>query len=164
MLCVFELATLLVNPMQKGSFILIEPDVLHTLHGFRQRSSDDNEAGGILIGYRRQQHIHVVEFTTPEPRDVRSRCEFDRVDPYHANRARKRWRESRKKLDCIGEWHTHPEKVPAPSGLDRAEWKRVVSATSLPMVFAIVGLEADWIGVGKRRVYEKLNVRREFIS
>src|SRR5688572_27944829 len=120
MSCVFEVDTLLPNPARRGSFVLIERDVLAALHQFRQRSPNDDEAGGILIGYRRHQHLRVVEFTVPARHDIRSRYEFNRIDPYHASHARKRWRASSGKLDCVGEWHTHPESAPQPSGIDRA--------------------------------------------
>ena len=142
--------------MKKGSFILIEHDVLLALHQFRQRSYNDDEAGGILIGYRRREHLHAVEFTVPAPQDIRSRYEFNRIDPHHADHARKRWKTSGDKLDCIGEWHTHPEAVPAPSGLDRAEWTKALSRTNRPMVFVIVGLQTDWIGVGDSRGLQEL--------
>ncbi len=145
------LATLFANPLQRDSRVLIEGDVLAGLHAYRQLSADDNEAGGILLGYRRPPHVHVVEFTTPAARDRRSRYEFERCDSYHAEHARARWKASRGMLDCLGEWHTHPEEDPRPSGLDRSEWQRVLSSVDHMRVFLIVGLRRDWVGVGQGR-------------
>ena len=138
------------SPLQIGSYVLIEQDVMAALHKFRQLSADDSEAGGILIGYRRQQHLHVVEFTAPAAGDHRTRYEFDRRDPCHARWAYERWKRSRGKLDCVGEWHTHPEDIPSPSGLDRSEWQRVPSSVEQMRVFLIIGIAADWLGVGQR--------------
>lgn len=147
----FKIDLLFANPLQIGSYVLIEQDVMAALHRFRQLSADDSEAGGILIGYRRQQHLHVVEFTAPAAGDHRTRCEFDRRDPFHARWAYQRWKRSCRRLDCVGEWHTHPEAVPSPSGLDRSEWQRVLSSIGQMRVFLIVGNAADWVGVGQRR-------------
>lgn len=154
---VLQMSPLFANPISRGSFVLIEPGVLAALHNCRQLLHDDTEAGGTLIGYRRQQHLHVVEFTTPAPVDRRSRCEFERCDPRHARYARMRWRKSRKKLDCLGEWHTHPEDYPHPSSVDMSEWRRVLSKVDHARVFVIVGLRRDWVGVGHRK---RVNVAR----
>lgn len=139
---------LLRNPSARNSFILIENDVIATVRQYRQVSAADPEAGGILIGYRRGAHIHIVEATTPAPEDARSRYEFNRIDQYHARHAKQRWLSSRGKLDCVGEWHTHPQARPQPSGLDLAEWRRVLALANGTRVFAIVGVKSDWIGVG----------------
>lgn len=147
----FKIDLLYANPLQNGSYVLIEGEVVTALHEFRQLSAHHCEAGGILIGYRRQQHLHVVEFTTPAAGDRRARYEFDRRDPYHARWALERWRKSHAKLDCVGEWHTHPEEVPSPSNLDRSEWRGVLSRIEQMRLFLIVGLSADWLGVGQRR-------------
>jgi integrative and conjugative element protein (TIGR02256 family) len=151
MRCVLEMSTLFANPMLRGSLVLIEPVVLTALHNCRQLSHDDAESGGILIGYRRQQHLHVVEFTMPCSGDRRSRYEFERCDPHHARYAHERWRITRRKLDCLGEWHTHPEDDPRPSSLDMSEWLRVLSNVDQARVFLIVGLRRDWVGVGHRK-------------
>jgi integrative and conjugative element protein (TIGR02256 family) len=145
------LAMLLANPLQTDSRVLIESDVVDALHAYRQFSVDESESGGILLGYRRLPHMHVVEFTTPAARDRQSRYEFERCDPYHAEHAHARWKVSRGMLDCLGDWHSHPEEDPRPSGLDRSEWRRVLSSVDHMRVFLIVGLRRDWVGVGRGR-------------
>jgi integrative and conjugative element protein (TIGR02256 family) len=143
-----EIGKLFANPIRAQSFVLIERDVLEALYRFRQTSHLDDEAGGILIGYRRQQHLHVVEFTAPAAADRRSRCEFERSDPHHAYHAHARWKASRGTLDCLGEWHTHPQDDPAPSSIDHSEWRRILSRLRVPKVFLIIGRRQDWVGVG----------------
>ncbi len=146
---------LLQNPFDRESLILIEPEVIAAMREYRQLSPQDQEAGGILIGYRRGMHLHIVESTKPMPSDERSRYEFNRVDPHHARYAEARWRASNSRLDFAGEWHTHAQRRPAPSALDQSEWKRVLALADRSLVFAIVGTEQDWVGVGRlRRIRE----------
>jgi integrative and conjugative element protein (TIGR02256 family) len=141
---------ILASPFQRNARILIEQDVLERIRSYRQLRNSDTEAGGILLGYRRLPHIHVVEATTPFRGDRRSRYEFDRRDPRHAQHALQRWQASRGLIDCVGEWHTHPEAHPRPSSLDSSEWRRILSNLSSARIFAIVGMTSEWFGVGMR--------------
>lgn len=128
--------------------ILIEDEVVERLIPFRQYHSDAAEAGGILIGYRRGRHLHVVDATMPGVRDRRSRFEFQRKDSAHQRIALAHWKKSGRLLDYIGEWHTHPQSDPRPSRIDKSEWAKIVRDRCVPMIFAIVGLQTWWVGVG----------------
>lgn len=126
----------------------MELEVIERLNPFRQYLSHAAEAGGILIGYRRGQHLHVVDATTPGPGDRRSRYEFQRKDPVHQDTAFALWKRSRQTLDYLGEWHTHPQVNPTPSCIDTGEWAKIMCDRRVPMIFAVLGLETWWIGVG----------------
>src|SRR5262249_39625720 len=95
-----------------GALLLIEPRVLQRIAVFKQLDPAAPEAGGILLGYRRGPHTHVIEATVPTKRDVRRRFAFFRHATYHQRVATKRWRQSGEKVDYVGEWHTHPEDDP----------------------------------------------------
>ena len=139
--------------------LLVESEVLESLEPFRQLCEEAPEGGGILIGYRRGRHVHVVDATTPGPQDHRSRYGFHRLDPSHQQIAQVRWARSRHTLDYIGEWHTHPQTCPAPSSLDLSEWAQILRHRSEPMIFAIQGLTDWWVGVGHaRRIDQALRV------
>lgn len=129
--------------------VLFELEVVECLIPFRQHHSHAAEAGGILIGYRRGEHLHVVDATTPGAGDRRSRYEFQRKDPMHQCRALALWKRSRQTLDYLGEWHTHPQAHPTPSCIDTSEWAKITRDRRMPMIFAILGLETWWIGVGR---------------
>jgi integrative and conjugative element protein (TIGR02256 family) len=126
--------------------MLIEERVLRQLQVHRQVDHRATEAGGILIGYRRGDHLHVVAATPPGPRDVRKRSSFERQDPRHQARATKGWRRSGGRLDYLGEWHTHAEAKPQPSQVDFVEWRKLGRVR--PMVFIVVGRDGFWFGVG----------------
>lgn len=130
--------------------ILIEPSVIELVRGYCQHQSNMSESGGILLGYRRGDHLHIVAATTPQPGDQRMRFRYFRRDPYHQKVALSQWDMSGNTMDYIGEWHTHPEPEPKPSSLDMSEWEKICCARKTSMVFLIAGWTgAFWLGVGR---------------
>lgn len=140
---------LLEHPRVAGARALIEHDVLERLRPFRQIEPTAEEAGGILLGFRRGPHLHVTSVTTPGAADSRSRYSFVRQDRVHQARATNGWKQSGGYLDYLGEWHTHPETVPTPSALDLMEWRKICITTNEPMIFLIVGQAGHWCGIGE---------------
>jgi integrative and conjugative element protein (TIGR02256 family) len=147
-----------IHPFEATARILIEPAVLDIILGFKQDAIVKTEAGGILLGFRRGHHLHIVEATTPQPADRRSLFGFFRRDRHHQGVAVRRWKESNATVDYLGEWHTHPEIRPAPSSLDMSEWKQICRREPSPMVFVIVGMDGlFWVGVGTSDYVFKAN-------
>ncbi|WP_159647807.1 MULTISPECIES: Mov34/MPN/PAD-1 family protein [Sphingomonadaceae] len=95
------------------------------------------EAGGLLLGFRKGRHLHVIEATTPYAWDSQSRVSFIRSPKAHRMRALRLWKESHKRVDWLGEWHSHPGFSPNPSGIDNRNWKQLVRHHKAPMVFPI---------------------------
>lgn len=141
------------NPSNPVGKILIEASTLNQMDQFRQCHRAAPEAGGVLLGFRRDIHLHVIAQTTPQPADHRSRFHFDRLDGRHQRVALQYWQSSGMKIDYLGEWHTHPEEFPQPSPLDYAEWRKICVPRAYPMLFAILGWSGNlWVGVGKGSV------------
>ena len=99
------------------------------------------------MGLRRGRHIEVTIATTPKREDKRSRVSFDRVSPFHRKFAIRAWRRFGRKLDYVGEWHTHPEARPRPSMIDKAEWERLIRTSRAQLLFVIVGGAGLWTGI-----------------
>lgn len=138
-----------LNPLNPSGRVLVEGDVLERIGLYRQDKPFKPEAGGILLGYRRGPHLHVTDLTIPQRGDQRTRFGFDRRDNRHQAYALARWQQSGRQLDYVGEWHTHPEKIPAPSTIDTREWKIICASRADTMVFVILGNgDLDWLGVG----------------
>jgi integrative and conjugative element protein (TIGR02256 family) len=140
---------ILNNPFGRlNARLLIEDSVLGRVNEFRQIASSDPEAGGILLGFRREAHLHVASATPPGPQDRRSRYHFRRDVAFHSQIALLEWTKSQETMDYLGEWHTHPERDPRPSKLDLREWRQICGCHKEPMVFLIQGISRRWVGVG----------------
>jgi integrative and conjugative element protein (TIGR02256 family) len=137
------------NPFKRGAFVLVEPSVLDSVLAQRQQGPMDPEAGGILLGMRRGEHIHVTQLTSPGPEDRRSRTTFHRARRSHQEHALKLWHESGGLMDYLGEWHTHPEIGPNPSAIDLREWCMLLRNYEAALVFLIGGTgQQFWLGLG----------------
>lgn len=129
--------------------VLIEDSVLVDLQRYVQDGPTLPESGGILLGYRRKHHLHIVGATFPAKGDSRGRFHFWRRDQSHQREATKAWRKSGETIDHLGEWHTHPERHPSPSALDLREWRKICATRQNCMVFVIVGTGSFRVWVGK---------------
>lgn len=141
-----------LHPLVEEALIIVEGAVIDQIERYRQDRRDKPEAGGILLGYRREQHIHIIDCTVPQPADKRMRFRFFRQAGYHQDIAARRWQQSGRLLDYVGEWHTHPEPRPMPSTMDCREWQKICARTDAPMVFLIQGDQSlQWLGVGAKK-------------
>ena len=144
-------------------FVKLDADVVERLQRHAQLERRASEAGGVLIGRRVEgcDDVVVDQITTPLPRDVRARMRFARQDPGHQERITRVWEASGGTLGYLGEWHTHPEPLPAPSRVDWQDWKRRLreDTTDGPDVFfMIVGTHqlALWRADRASRQFERM--------
>jgi len=132
----------------REKYLLIEVEVIEELNNFRQLGHS-TEAGGCLFGSYRGDHMHITNCTYPRQGDKRSPLRFDRKDRFHLSYARRLYKASNNTCTYLGEWHTHPQDKPAPSGFDYKEWDRITSIRkNWKTVAIIVGREELWVGVG----------------
>lgn len=112
-----------------------------------QANDYDCEAGGLLLGSVHGAHMLIEQATVPTAWDKQSRYLFERMPSGHKAIALARWIASQGKIRYLGEWHTHPEDHPNPSGLDRSEWKRLSTKRrdKRPMLAVIVGRKSLYI-------------------
>jgi len=128
--------------------ILVETAPIEAINRYRQNHQDKAEAGGILLGYRREGHMHITMATVPQTSDQRRRFCFNRSSKYHQQVALQYWEASVGTMDYLGEWHTHPEDCTTPSSLDLAEWRKIYLQRPNPMIFMILGWSgALWVGM-----------------
>jgi integrative and conjugative element protein (TIGR02256 family) len=139
----------LIFRIGNDTFMLLPTQVYAIMTSFTVGRESDTEAGGILIGTYRGNHIQIVQCTVPMKRDVRSIYRFDRKDRGHQLAAMLAWTKSSGTHTFVGEWHTHPEDYPVPSYIDRSTWRDITCRKDLPTVFIIMGRVGMWAGVGR---------------
>ncbi|HAT4499324.1 TPA: peptidase [Serratia marcescens] len=135
----------LVFTDDRGNHLVIMSEVVKKLYTYRQFHENSTEAGGVLIGERRGDHIVITEISEPGPRDMRSRHQFTRQGEHHQHKVNESFLTSNGYHVYLGEWHTHPEDYPRPSNLDLHSWRTKLQASE-PMVMLIVGRSDVWVG------------------
>ncbi|MBK0010759.1 Mov34/MPN/PAD-1 family protein [Stenotrophomonas sp. S41] len=142
-----------------GGHVLIQAEVIELIRGFCQHNAEAPESGGVLLGFRRGVHLHVTRATTPTVHDRCSRTSFERSSKGHQAAALQHWSSSAGTGDYLGEWHTHPQVHPSPSGTDLFEWKKILAgASARQMIFLVVGIQTIWAGVGSAGVVKQVRL------
>lgn len=144
-------------------------DVVAKMEAYRQQSSEDREACGVLLGrlFEENEDIAIDDVTIPQKEDVRRRTTVFRSSK-HSELAIGRWKTSGRTESFLGLWHTHPEDYPSPSSVDVADWERVIRKGIYPgrqLIFVIVGIVelAVWLGEASTRGWNlkrKVNIRK----
>ena len=137
---------------RNDGFVIVVSSVWNQFLRHRQTLANDSEAGGILLGARRGRHIEITFATTPKREDKRTRTDFHRISPFHQRFARRAWQRFDRKLDYVGEWHTHPVQNPSPSSIDVAEWAKILRTRKTELVFIIIGISGIWAGISVSNV------------
>lgn len=125
----------------KKTLLHFSASTLETFCQYVQTKVADSEAGGLLLGSVHGGHMLIEQATVPTAWDKRFRYLFERMPFGHEAIALSQWTASKGTVRYLGEWHTHPEDHPYPSGLDRSEWSRLSAKRrdKRPMLAVIVG-------------------------
>ncbi|MGJ7515153.1 Mov34/MPN/PAD-1 family protein [Pseudomonas baetica] len=144
--------------------VYLHQQPLEVFGRYIQEGGGSKEAGGILLGHVRGEHLEIIEATEPSLLDRRFRFLFERMPYFHNRLAMKRWKESKGLVRYIGEWHTHPQEHPTPSSIDLNEWQILAAdrVDGRPLLALIVGwrdLHVEYMfGTGKRHILEHAKV------
>lgn len=128
----------------QGGTVTLGQEAWAILNRYRQNDATAPEAGGVLLGrFIKETHDIVVDnVTTPGIGDAASRLTFRRGRRRTQTLIDRAWHESGGARNYLGEWHTHPEDEPSPSGIDLGNWKRIVETARYEqdsLLFVIVG-------------------------
>ena len=157
----------LVYRVTPGQRLIIVEHALKQMQAFAQRRCWDAEAGGVLLGrHLLDSHDVVVdEVSTPQNSDRRSRFGFFRSSK-HEQVARQRWLEENSTSAYLGLWHTHPERDPSPSCVDRRDWQQAVSGDTYEgsrLFFPIVGTDCLRIWTLSRQgAFKELKLEKKY--
>lgn len=98
--------------------VYISDSLLILFEKYKQNSKWANEAGGILLGQVTDKGIYILKASTPNMFDKASRYSFECNKDGAQIVMDFEFINSDKKTIYLGEWHTHPESIPTPSGTD----------------------------------------------
>ncbi|MGH6712980.1 MAG: Mov34/MPN/PAD-1 family protein [Bradyrhizobium sp.] len=136
-----------LDPQNLPTTILLAKSLLAAVSIDVKQHGQHKERGGILLGFRRGPHLHIDEATVPMRMDVGTMFAFRRSSVGHREIAIKRWHESNRTIDWVGEWHSHPEESPSPSSIDLRSWREITRGRAVPMAFLIIGWKRGWLGL-----------------
>ena len=95
--------------------LILRDEVLSHFTARRQVGWRKAEAGGQLFARITPSEVVVEEATGPRPTDKRGRYHYE---PDRRAEQREIAAMHKRNLHYVGDWHTHPERVPYPSGRD----------------------------------------------
>lgn len=131
-----------------GRMIKIEGHILDRIFQYRQTRIFQRESGGVIIGRELKStgNLIIEEVTEPMRLDKQSRFGFERKDPTHMDCFHKLYELSRATYGYFGEWHTHPEKMPHYSVIDKRNWIKLYK--ELPQKHALYFMICGTISIG----------------
>lgn len=83
------------------------------------------ETGGLLVGYPSDDALVVTASIGPGPNAVHDRRSFAPDHAWQAEQLAALYEQSGRRIDYLGDWHTHPGGRPALSRLDRETLRRI---------------------------------------
>lgn len=131
--------------LPNGKVVDVLSPVLTEIRKWLQDEITKPESGGYITGYQHKStgNVSLEAVSHPYLMDTKNRVRFDIKDPRHRLFLR---RARRNKSYYMGVWHTHPQRVPAPSDLDWNDWNETVSCdtTGCQYVFFIIAGTEEW--------------------
>lgn len=104
------------------------------------------ETGGVLLGICNAEHIWIEEMIGPGPAAVHRHAAFVPDVAYQETAIAEAYRQSRRRLVYLGDWHSHPGGGSTPSGRDKATLRRIAAydaARQKHPIMLIVGQESN---------------------
>lgn len=123
----------------------LSSDVYGKLSSYRENYHFRNESGGIIVGVLKpaENMIIATDVTEPQKKDKCDTFTYKRAEYGHQDIMDKLWDESQHAKTYLGEWHTHNQRIPHPSFVDRRNWMEISKRkqNSDWLFFVIIGTE-----------------------
>ncbi len=123
----------------------IDEDVCQKWTNYINNYNFEIESGGIIVGKLNpaEKQVIATDITEPQNKDKCTKNMYKRAEYGHQEIMDNLWEESGFVKTYIGEWHTHNQRVPHPSWIDRRNWLQISRRrqNSAWLFFVIVGTE-----------------------
>ncbi len=147
--------------LPNGKTVDILDSIFIEISNWLQTDSMAPESGGFILGYKHPDtgNITLECITTPHEQDISNRIRFFIKDIFHF-----KFLEAAKKRSSyyMGVWHTHPQLIPSPSGIDYNDWIETLfhDKTACEYAFFIIAGTKEirvWVGDFKAKKIEEIN-------
>jgi len=141
--------------------VWVAEGVLGIWHSHRQTLAHHPEVFGVLVGTTSidKRDLWIDFVTTPMRRDSQSRCHFQLMDMGHQRTVDIAFYQSGGSQIYLGTWHTHPEKAPTPSRVDKLDWRECLKRNQKrPLMFVIAGISEIRLFVPWGRWFRRLKM------
>lgn len=97
------------------------------------------ETGGVLLGTTKDKIVNVKKASNGGPKAIHRRDYF-RADPDYIDMfLEMELANSGEKIRYLGEWHSHPQRIPEPSGKDIISLSEIASSHDNSTILVIIG-------------------------
>jgi integrative and conjugative element protein (TIGR02256 family) len=107
-----------------------------------------NETGGILLGYRHSAtEVVITDAIGPGPTADHRRTGFRPDAQWQTRELARRYHEAGRRIEYLGDWHTHPGGTTTPSSTDRRTLHAIArhpEARCPQPIMAIIAAEHPW--------------------
>lgn len=121
--------------------VILSANVLSVFSYYIQDENTKNESGGILLGSIVGKTIYVVKASIPNKFDKATRTSFIRNKDIAQIIVDYEFENSGGMMFYLGEWHTHPEDHPTPSGQDKNMTIEQFNKSRLTQPFSLVVIQ-----------------------
>ncbi|MBS1780425.1 MAG: Mov34/MPN/PAD-1 family protein [Bacteroidetes bacterium] len=132
--------------------------VLAIMDQHAQVKSSAPEQGGILLGRAYKNRFVVEKISTPTELDKCSRYNFERHRLSAQMVINYEFFNSNGQVMYLGEWHTHPEDNPTPSGVDLKMIKSQLAKNKIDVPYLLLVIK------GRKTTYIGLQTSKELFS
>lgn len=141
--------------------ILFHAEALAILERFTQNKPALPEAGGIILGKIIDGQVNITKLSVPTPLDKCSRFNFERHKHSAQIILEYEFYNSNGQTIYLGEWHTHPEPFPSPSGTDlkmiESQFRNNQLKTDF-LILMIKGTKGIYLRIVDRKGYHEFRV------
>ena len=142
--------------------IVFSEQVIRILRLHCERSMSLSESGGILLGQVVQRNLYILKASIPTKKDRASRFMFLRNKNNAQSIIDYEFENSDGRTIYLGEWHTHPVRLPAPSKKDEGMIEQQFNCNELNeqyLVLAICGGGSLYAGIQDHEGLKGLTVK-----
>lgn len=139
--------------------IIIDNNVEELFLKFIQ-TKNKSEQGGILLGSIKDNEIIINRASIPTVFDKSTRFSFERNKRSAQMAIDYEYLNSNGRIIYLGEWHTHPENNPTPSGTDLKMIKTQFEKNKINenfLIMIIIGLKGKYVSYFDGKTNYKLN-------